>query len=124
MTMARSIPAIALLFIIIAAAIGCASKEVKPAKPRTVRLEEFVSPNVQAERPIAQPSSRASSTEPPSASPVETAPATQADRVAVKDLDPGTVVVIDRVIGQVSGRPIFADAILEPLAEMLRAYGQ
>jgi hypothetical protein len=40
--------------------------------------------------------------------------------MAVEDLKPGEVVVIDRVVGQVSGRPIFADAILEPLADMLR----
>jgi hypothetical protein len=31
------------------------------------------------------------------------------------------VVVIDSVIGQVSGRPIFADALLDPIADQLRA---
>ena len=36
-------------------------------------------------------------------------------------MKPGDVVVIDSVVGQVSGRPVFADAMLAPMAEELRA---
>ncbi len=35
-------------------------------------------------------------------------------------INPGDMVVIDTVVGQVSGRPIFADALLEPIADQLR----
>jgi len=59
-----------------------------------------------------------------------TAPATAPEVIAggavnaSRQLQPGDEVVIDRVVGQVSGRPIFADALLEPIGDRLAAESQ
>jgi hypothetical protein len=39
-------------------------------------------------------------------------------------VQPGDVIIVESVIGQVSGQPIFADAFLEPIAGRLRTYGE
>jgi hypothetical protein len=50
-----------------------------------------------------------------------TAAATSPPAVAAQSLNPGDQLIIDSLVGQVSGRPIFADALLAPIAEQLRS---
>ena len=98
---------------------GCASREVKPTNPRIVRLEEF---SASTQTPPTVPSSKPDNPELFSNEqmPTATAPAQQQSGSTSAELKPGAVVIVDRVIGQVSGRPIFADTILEPIADQLR----
>lgn len=52
-------------------------------------------------------------------------PATRAQPpAATRRLQPGEPIIVDSVIGQVSGRPIFAHSLLEPIADRLRQEGR
>jgi hypothetical protein len=97
---------------------GCASNAQR-ARPRTITLGAFAATESQPRIPAVSPpgsepessASQPSATQSASSSPLAASPV---------EIEPGQPVIIDRVIGQVSGRPIFADALLNPIADQIR----
>lgn len=130
---------------VLAAAVifGCASKSDRGVNVRRVHVSEFANrpqsdeaaksstPGAPAESRRAagpepleplpeEPSPIAATPDAPGQSPAAPREAAQ-PRPGEQLMKPGDIIVIDSVVGQVSGRPIFADALLAPLADELRA---
>lgn len=113
---------------------GCARRNERGLVVHPVTVNEF------ARSETGGSAAASSSTTPPASVPATTASvgaaATQAQLThptptppasraaspspAARAVRPGEPVIVDSVIGQVSGRPIFADALLEPIADELR----
>jgi hypothetical protein len=98
-------------------------------KPRTVSLAEFSHDPTEAAAAVSttrgaaatEPTTTAASAPAPNEiPPVE--PISEAARF--RPLRPGDEVVVESVIGQVSGRPIFVDEFLDPVADQLRQEGE
>src|SRR5688572_11289930 len=99
---------------------GCASKSADSSQPRMLSVGEFARPRTEARMgdsvvaPIAEeviePKPDVTAQSAPAAAPsIVAAPAP--DLAAPALLRPGEQVVIESVIGEVSGRPIFADEL-------------
>jgi hypothetical protein len=135
---------VALLLLLAGAAMmhGCGGPSSRDLKPRTVTLDEFAGPppeyppSAQTAPADSAPATEASTSadEVEAASAAATSPATQpvVPLVATGSaeprrlLRPGEPVIVESVIGQVAGRPIFADKFLAAfnLDERLRAMSQ
>jgi hypothetical protein len=99
-------------------------------QPRTVSLDEF-SRSTDA-RPA--PATTAPTIAPPAATAAEASPAESGNAASVapsppivaaaRPLRPGDEAVVESVIGQVSGRPIFVDEFLAPIDDQLRREGE
>ena len=98
---------------------GCATGE--RARPKIIELAAFASGNTQGQttRPEGDPAPPVAAEQPgnPDRDAAKPAPTVI---IAAEDLEPGQPVIIDQLIGQVSGRPIFVDALLDPLADQIR----
>ena len=124
---------------------GCGSKNHRGLTPRPIEITAFTEAQepdraAPAQTAPSAPVQLSASSEPESAvaamadqpaetnsaaSTTTTAPAgLAAIRSGEQLLNPGDVIVLDTVVGQVSGRPIFADALLEPIADQLRREAQ
>lgn len=113
---------------------GCASDGGPTANSsRMVSIAAFSdgpeqSPATQA-GPVTNSESLASSapasapTTSPAAAPVKPIPSATPVELTPRPMSPGDEAVVESVIGQVSGRPIFVDAFLEPIADQLRQEG-
>lgn len=106
---------------------GCASGGgAEPATGRVVSVQEFsTSPAASRERPATKPQDSAITASTAMAATSTSVPATTASNptsatAAARPLEPGEETVVESVVGQVSGRPIFADEFLEPIADQLR----
>jgi hypothetical protein len=118
---------------------SCAASREKDAPSRTVSLAEFLRGADAAEgtsAPAVEPTTSATPAptrtndaieivaapdEALSAGPVFSETSASESDVAVIPLDPGEQVFVDRMVGQVNGRPIFANEFFAPIADQLRA---
>lgn len=123
---------------------ACASAPERDIKPRTITLAEFArsdaqpaaatapvspasTPAASAPANVETASSRPSSPSSPSSHAEPAAGAAKpAERAGVGErlLNPGDQVIVDSLIGQVSGRPIFADQFLAPISDQLRVQAE
>jgi hypothetical protein len=115
---------------------GCAPTSERGPAARSITLDEFVLSSPSARSPRNSPDlgrmdahdstpSKAATVDPSGSAGNDTAetsgrvPANARSRPA-RPIATGEPVIVDRVVGQVSGRPIFADDLLEPIADQLR----
>ena len=125
----RSIP---LLTLVVA---GCAGSPASGPAPRIVSLAEFSSPRAEA-GPEIELESEPVDTSPLGPIELGAGPLDGGDGgggsggesrpaigriVSPRPLEPGESVIIERMVGQVNGRPIFADEFFEPIADRLIA---
>lgn len=121
---------------------GCAMKPDRTSRTRQVQITEFAQkPTANADAPRREATSvandQSANAPPPATAETEVTAAAGPDsaepspdsspppppapiRRGEQLVNAGDMVVIDSVIGQVSGRPIFADELLEPIADQLR----
>jgi hypothetical protein len=120
----------------VAALCGCASKSERGMALRRVDVTEFGTRPSPTQPVAAAESESKRAAGPEQLEPIEKESPIIAEEAPAKAegplaragprpgeqlMKPGDIIVIDSVVGQVSGRPIFADALLEPMAEELRA---
>jgi hypothetical protein len=125
-------PPTAALVIIALAACGCSTTVDHRGPAQQVSLGEFSAPRVESPQPneAAPPTSadsppvRATESEPTRLGAGDAAGAageTDAPAGPVRELEPGEQFVVDALVGQINGQPVFADEFLEPIEDQLIA---
>ncbi|HRP61668.1 MAG TPA: hypothetical protein PK400_00045 [Phycisphaerales bacterium] len=106
---------------------GCTASPL-PSSSREARLADFASLRADAAAEAAQPAEATSSPAAASqadmaAAQTSTPPATAPTLGASSpsELRPGQRVIVDSLIGQINGQPIYAETVLAPLDDQLRA---
>ncbi|MDY7109979.1 MAG: hypothetical protein SYC29_15210 [Planctomycetota bacterium] len=110
---------------------GCGTTRPRAVEPRPVSLAAFVQPEG-AEAEEAAPAKEPSAVDLPAdgqrplpagfgqSSPIPTEEESEIRRAA-RPLEVGERVLVDRMVGQVNGKPIFADEFFLPIEDQLRA---
>ncbi|MCI0362513.1 MAG: hypothetical protein L0Y44_10100 [Phycisphaerales bacterium] len=104
------------LMFLMAFACGCGSSGINRPTGRPLALGEFASDALVSGRRNPVPAPLA----PPAEPGLTVAEGEPRDQGREGSVETGKPVIIESLVGQVSGRPIFADSLLEPIADQLR----